>query len=152
MNDPQTVYKRSPFLFYGTYVALGFIVFAYFVFTWETPGLFRFFMVMVVLIVIYVFGIQLYYFILTEKILVVKNHWFFWINKSFPLESIETIYFQDETKPVSSRGASKEAGILFFSLGKRYIFLAGTVNKKELNELVNEIKARDHKKNRHSTK
>jgi hypothetical protein len=146
MNETRVVYKKSPLSFYGTYVTLFFIAFTYFVFSRESPSLLRFFMIIIVLAITYQFAIQQYYFILTEKILIVKNHWFFWINKKFEFESIERIYFQEERESVSQKGVSMEAGILFFSKGKRYIYLAGALNKDEIRKLVDDIQSRTHKK------
>jgi hypothetical protein len=142
MNPTPVVYKKSPFSFYGTYVTLFFIAFAYFIFSRESPTLLRFFMVIIVLAITYQFGIQQYYFILTEKTLIVKNHWFFWIKKEFRFHSIDSIYFEDERKSVSQKGVSMEAGILFFSDGKRYIYLAGALSKDEIRKLVKDIESR----------
>ena len=138
----STVYRRSPFRFYGTYVTLGFMAFAYFIYTPQAPALMMFFVVVIIGLAIYGFGIQQYHFELTDDALVVGNHWFFWIHKRLPYGEMESVYFEGEVISRSSKGMSFEAGIFIRTGGKRYTFRAGNLPEQEVRQLVADVQAR----------
>jgi hypothetical protein len=141
-------FKKSQFLFFGTYATVfwlvfsGFILWAWYQSNGEVsiwPGVASF---VIFFISCYGYGTQQYYFILTEKELVVKNHWFLWKENHFPWHQITSASYLHARESVSSKGISLEPGLKVSTKERTYDFRSGPLSRRELEMLVYEVNLR----------
>ncbi|MFI5133100.1 MAG: hypothetical protein ACHQEB_02135, partial [Chitinophagales bacterium] len=82
------------------------------------------------------FGYQLHYFLFSNKNLIVKKHFFFWINKSYNIEDITEVNFEEANKQAKAlRITTKDF--------KSKKYQAGSLREKDWNELKEKLKSMD---------
>ncbi|MEJ0103209.1 MAG: hypothetical protein WDO19_11910 [Bacteroidota bacterium] len=82
----------------------------------------------------YLFGSQLHYFLVSNKRLVVKNHFLFWINKTYNIEDIKALNFE---RPYRRSRALRISYIDY----KSKLYCAGSLRDKHWHELKEKIES-----------
>lgn len=89
------IYKGNPFTSFNTLVVIGaFIFILYLVIDGKNFSLTTNLVFLFPLFLYFIFGIQMHYFMIENENLIIKNHFFFWKTRTFPLNEIWETNFE----------------------------------------------------------